>query len=96
MRGIPAFRYLGRNTAVCELEPRIELNRRWSILGFVGAGWAAREIGELSDAETIIAGGGGFRYLLVRMMGFAVGADMAWGPEERAFYVVLGSYWHSI
>ena len=96
LRGVPAFRYLGGYTALGEIEPRWKVTSRWSLVGFCGAGRVASELNGLADAETIVAGGGGFRYLLVRKMGLAVGADIARGPEQTAFYIIIGSYWRSI
>lgn len=96
LRGVPAFRYLGGYTALGEIEPRWKVTSRWSLVGFCGAGRVASELSGLGDAETIVAGGGGFRYLLVRKMGMAIGADIARGPEQTAFYIIIGSYWRSI
>ncbi len=35
----------------------------------------------------------GIRYFLARAMGLHVGVDVARGPEEGAFYIVMGSAW---
>jgi len=96
LRGVPAFRYLGGYSALGEIEPRWKVTSRWSLVGFCGAGRVASALSGFGDAETIVAGGGGFRYLLVRKMGLAVGADIARGPEQTAFYIIIGSYWRSI
>lgn len=96
LRGVPAFRYLGGCSALGEIEPRWKVTSRWSLVGFCGAGRVASELSGLGDVETIVAGGGGFRYLLVRKMGLGVGADIARGPEQTAFYIIIGTYWHSI
>ena len=79
-----------------EVEPRWKVTSRWSLVGFVGAGFVAPDMEGLADAEAIVAGGGGFRYLLVRKMGMGIGIDVARGPEQTAFYIILGSYWHGI
>jgi hypothetical protein len=94
-RGIPVFRYLGRYAAMGEVEPRWKVTSRWSLVGFVGAGFIAQDLDGLFDAEAKVAGGGGFRYLLVRRLGMGIGIDVARGPEETAFYIILGSYWRS-
>lgn len=93
LRGIPAFRYLGRYVGLGEFEPTWRVTPRWHLVGFVSAGKAAIDSGDFSDAETIVAGGGGFRYLLARKLGLAVGIDVGWGPEDTAVYFIIGSYW---
>jgi hypothetical protein len=40
-----------------------------------------------------VAKGAGARYLIARQLGLFMGADVAWGPEETAFYLQVGSAW---
>jgi len=93
LRGIPYLRYQGERVAVAELEARWNLDGRWSLVGFGGAGRASGRDGDLGSADTRWAGGVGVRYLLARAMGLHVGLDVARGPEEGAFYLVIGSAW---
>ncbi len=93
LRGIPYLRYQGERVAVAELEARWNLDGRWSLVGFGGAGRASGRDGDLGSADTRWAGGVGVRYLIARAMGLHVGLDVARGPEEGAFYLVIGSAW---
>jgi len=93
MRGVPAFRYVGRHAAWAEVEPVWRVTPRWRLLGFLSAGQAVQDASDFGDAETIVAGGVGFRYTLARMQGLAMGLDLARGPEDTAVYFVIGSYW---
>ncbi len=93
LRGIPYLRYQGERVAVAELEARWNLDGRWSLVGFGGAGRAAERGGDLGSAPTRWAGGVGLRYLLARAMGLHAGIDVARGPEESAFYLIVGSAW---
>ncbi len=93
LRGIPALRYQGEQAAVAEVEARWNLDGRWSAVGFAGAGRAAGPEEGLGSAKTRWAGGVGIRYFLARAMGLHVGVDVARGPEEGAFYIVMGSAW---
>ncbi|MCW5591414.1 MAG: glyceraldehyde-3-phosphate dehydrogenase [Burkholderiales bacterium] len=93
LRGIPALRYQGEQAAVAEVEARWNLDGRWSAVGFGGAGRAAGPEEGLGSAKTRWAGGVGIRYFLARAMGLHVGVDVARGPEEGAFYIVMGSAW---
>ncbi len=92
LRGIPAMRYQGERTALLEVEARWNLDGRWSLVGFAGAGRAANA-GDLGSAPTRVTKGVGFRYLLARALGMHAGVDVARGPEENAFYITVGSSW---
>ena len=64
--------------------------RRWSLVGFAGAGGTFPL--DKNDGA-VFAGGGGLRYLIARLMGLEVGVDVARGPEETAFYIQVGYAW---
>ena len=94
MRGIPAMRYQGKQTLVIETEQRYDLNLRWSLVGFVGAGKAISGSGNIGDDEWHAAGGAGFRYLVARLFKLRMGVDIAAGPDQLAYYIVFGHYWN--
>jgi len=93
LRGIPAMRFQGNVVTVAELELTWQIDDRWALLGFAGAGRAANSGGELSDAPSRIARGAGFRYLIARRYGFEMGLDVAKGPEDTVFYIQAGTAW---
>lgn len=93
LRGIPAMRYQDTRTAVVEAEMRWNLDERWALVGFAGSGKAFGRRTDWQKADTVNAGGIGFRYLIARKLGLYVGADIARGPEENAFYLQVGSAW---
>lgn len=93
LRGIPASRYQGNAVAVAETELTWKVRPRWRLKGFVGTGRAASDFGELGQAEAANSVGGGFRYLVAERYGFAMGVDVARGPEESAVYIQAGSTW---
>lgn len=93
LRGIPALRYQGDRVAVLEVEGRWNLDGRWSLLGFGGVGRAAGAASDLGSAPNRGAAGIGVRYLLARLLGLQAGIDVARGPEENAFYIIVGSAW---
>jgi hypothetical protein len=88
LRGVPALRYQGDSVLVAETELRWDFVRRWSAVGFGGVG----AVDALRD-EVAWSAGAGVRYLLARAFGLRMGADVARGPEEWAFYVVFGNAW---
>lgn len=93
MRGVPAARYQDINTAIAETELRWNMTPRWALIGFIGAAraWGTRE--SFDQAGTVVSKGTGVRYLIARRLGLYMGLDYAWGPEERTFYVQVGSAW---
>lgn len=93
LRGIPILRYLGNHAITAEIEPRFQIDERWSVLGFAGFGRAAAHFDDLSDAEPAYNYGVGFRYLLARRLGLAAGFDLARGPEDTTLYLTFGNAW---
>lgn len=94
LRGVPKNRYQGRAVAVAEIELTWKFTPRWSINTFTGGGRAADSFGDLHDeAELANSVGMGFRYLIARRYGFHMGADIARGPEDTAFYIQAGASW---
>ncbi|GAA6130366.1 BamA/TamA family outer membrane protein [Halopseudomonas sabulinigri] len=93
LRGIPAARYQGNAVAVTEAELTWKITPRWRLKTFAGAGRAADQFSDLSDAEAANSIGGGFRYMVAERYGFNMGIDVARGPEESAVYIQAGSTW---
>lgn len=94
LRGVPAMRYQGNYVMALEAELRWDVTRRWSVVGFGGAGWATDDsASDLLDEDSHPAGGVGFRYLLARVFGIRGGVDLAWGEEDHAIYFTVGNPW---
>lgn len=92
LRGIPALRYQGNNVLTLETEWRWNVYKRWSLVGFVGAGDAMENFSEFGQ-NIKAAGGGGFRYFLAKDYGLHAGIDIAKGPEQWAWKFTIGSNW---
>ncbi|WP_281616112.1 BamA/TamA family outer membrane protein [Flammeovirga sp. SubArs3] len=93
LRGIPALRYQEHNALTLETEWRWQVFKRWSAVGFVGAGFVAPKINAFDFGDPKVAGGGGFRYLIASDYGLHAGIDVAKGPEIWAWYLTIGSNW---
>jgi len=92
LRGIPAFRYQDTNVYTVETEWRWNFYNRWSVVGFLGAGEALPDYGDIFT-DVKVAGGTGFRYLLAKQYGLQTGIDISRGPEIWAWNITVGSYW---
>jgi len=93
LRGVPALRYQDQKTLVGETELRWDFHPRWSAIGFTGVGKAFGKKRDWDEADRVVNKGVGFRYLIARRLGLYAGVDVAWGPEDSAFYIQVGSAW---
>jgi hypothetical protein len=92
LRGVPALRYQGTEVLSLEGELRWNFTGRWSLVGFGGAGQAVNSTSDFGgESDTIVAGGGGFRYLISRVFGLQAGLDVAQGPEDTVVYIQIGN-----
>jgi len=93
LRGVPALRYQGELTMLAETEQFVNVYKRWSVVGFGGIGNTIPKIDKMDFGTTAWNAGGGFRYLIARLLGLQMGLDIARGPEDWAVYVVFGNAW---
>ena len=93
LRGVPVMRYQGEEMASLEAELRWQFHSRVSILGFTGAGIAWNDFERADDTQTVVSGGGGFRYEIARRYGIHMGVDVAGSRDTAAFYIQVGSAW---
>jgi hypothetical protein len=91
MRGIQKMRYQGERVVSLDGEVRWDVYKRWWLVAFGGVGWTDGDFGPYESSQTVGAGGLGFRYLVARSLGLQMGLDVAKGPDQYAFYVVVGS-----
>jgi outer membrane protein assembly factor BamA len=93
LRGAPALRYQGDDMAQIEAELRWQFWKRFSAVGFVGTGAAWNDFEDFDDSQAIVTGGTGFRYEIARKYGLHMGLDVAFGPDNTAIYIQVGSAW---
>jgi hypothetical protein len=66
------------------------------LVGFAGMGKAVPEGTSFGDAETVWGAGGGLRYLMARHYNMFAGIDVARGPEDWAYYIIVGQWWNGL
>lgn len=93
LRGVPMMRYQGDTVATLEGELRWQFWRRFSLVGFFGAGEAWNGFFDADRVQSVVSGGTGFRYELARKYGIHMGADVAFSRDTTAFYIQVGSAW---
>ena len=87
------MRYQGQEVASLEGELRWQFWKRLSVLGFAGVGDAWNDFERLDNSQSVVAGGGGFRYELARKYGIHMGVDVGFSRDTVACYVQVGSAW---
>lgn len=90
LRGISRYRYQGEDVSTVQTQLAWQATPRWIVQGFVGAGSAADNAGDLYT-KTEVAWGSGFRYLIAREYGLHTGIDMAFSDHEQAVYFNVGT-----
>ncbi len=93
LRGAPIMRYQGEEMAQLEAELRWQFWKRFSVVGFAGGGAAWNDFERFDSTQTVVTGGVGFRYELARAYGIHMGVDVAFGPDNTAVYIQVGSAW---
>jgi outer membrane protein assembly factor BamA len=93
LRGAPVLRYQGEEIAQLETELRWQCWKRFSLVGFVGGGAAWNHFEHFDSTQSIVTGGVGFRYEIARAYGIHLGLDLAFGPDNTAVYIQVGSAW---
>ncbi|NML42228.1 BamA/TamA family outer membrane protein [Ramlibacter sp. G-1-2-2] len=93
LRGVPLGRLQDERTGVLETELRWNLDARWALIGFLGAGRAWGTNTSFSEGAGTVSKGVGFRYMLARRMGLYAGVDWAWSTQDHAWYLTVGSAW---
>jgi len=93
LRGVPALRYPGERAIAAEVEARWQLQGRWSLVGFGGAGRARTDRDGQTFTQGVGSGGVGVRYEIARKFGMHVGLDLAHSPGTTAVLLQIGSAW---
>ncbi len=93
LRGVATNRYQGNITALIETEHRVQIYKRWSLVGFLGTAKAFNNYNDFGSAKWVYNYGGGFRYLMARKFKLQMGMDFGFSPDSWAFYIVFGSSW---
>ncbi|CAM3973989.1 Bacterial surface antigen (D15) domain-containing protein [Bordetella tumbae] len=93
LRGVSRGRYQDRTALAAEVEMRWAVTPRWSLLGFTGVGKAYGRWKSYGEASNVNSVGVGFRYLIARKLGLAIGIDVAHSKDQNAFYIQVGSAW---
>jgi len=93
LRGVPVMRYQGEALAQAEVELRWQFWKRFSLVGFTGAGEVWSDFEAIDGSRGVLSGGGGVRYEIARDYGLHMGLDLAFSQDTTAVYLQVGSAW---
>jgi len=98
MRGLPLLKYQGDSVVTVQTEFSYNFTPRWegTLFGGIGKAFSQQVVGSdvsFSDAENIVAGGVGFRYLIAEKFGLKAGIDIATSKDGTSFYIQMGTAW---
>lgn len=89
LRGYSAGRYRDRCALMGQIEYRLPVYGRWSVVGFAGAGDVADKPAHLEPRKFKHSLGGGVRFMLLPKERVSLRIDQAYGAGSQAFYFGL-------
>jgi hypothetical protein len=90
LRGFSATDYLGQVSTSGQLEARWQMNKRWGLVGFAGAGYAGDTYTGLRDREVIPSYGLGVRFMVLAAKRINVRLDYARSADSDAIHLSVG------
>ena len=93
LRGFSSGQYLDNVAATGQAELRWTPVQRWTLSAFGGAGRIADKISDMGSAPNNVAGGAGFRYMLVEDQKLSLGLDVAYTDDsDFVVYFQIGDW----
>jgi hypothetical protein len=90
LRGFSATDYLAKSSASAQAEARWQLNRRWGLVGFGGAGYVGGSFNGIREREAIPSYGVGIRFSVLPAKRINLRIDYAQSTNSSAIHVSLG------
>ena len=90
LRGFSATDYLAKSSASAQAEARWQLNRRWGLVGFGGAGYVGGSFNGIREREAIPSYGVGIRFSVLPAKRINLRIDYAESTNSSAIHVSVG------
>ena len=87
LRGFPATQYLGKTSAISQVEARWRMNQRWGAVGFVGGGYIDDSLSRVRDDKLIPSYGIGLRFMVLQSKRINIRLDYARSTDSDAIYL---------
>jgi len=90
LRGFSATDYLGTVSASGQAEARWQINKRWGMAGFAGAGYVGSSFNGIREHEAIPSYGVGLRFMVLKAKRINLRLDYARSTDSDAIHVSVG------
>lgn len=90
LRGFSATDYLGKVSTAGQVEGRWQLNERWGVVGFAGAGYVGKSFNGLREREAIPSYGVGLRFMVLKAKRINLRIDYARSTGSDAIHLSVG------
>ena len=90
LRGFSATDYLGKVSGSGQVEARWQMNNRWGLVGFAGAGYVGSSFSGIRENEAIPSYGAGIRFMVLQAKRINLRIDFARSTDSNAIHVSVG------
>jgi len=90
LRGFPATDYLGKSSAIGQVEARWRLSERWGLVGFAGGGYLDNSFNEIDIHDLITSYGIGLRFMVLKSKRINMRVDYGWSNDSNALHLSVG------
>ena len=90
LRGFPATDYLGKSTAIAQVEARWRMSERWGLVGFAGGGYVDTSFSEVDIHDLIPSYGIGLRFMVLKSKRINIRVDYGRSDNSDAIHLSVG------
>jgi outer membrane protein assembly factor BamA len=90
LRGFSAMDYMGKESALAQVEARWQMSKRWGAVVFAGAGYMNDSVSGIRDQEAIPSYGAGIRFMVMTAKRINLRIDYGRSKDSSAWYLSAG------
>jgi hemolysin activation/secretion protein len=90
LRGFPATDYLGKSSAIAQVEARWRMSERWGLVGFAGGGRIDNNFSEVEVNDIIPSYGVGIRFMVLKSKRINIRLDYGRSDNSDAIHLSVG------
>ena len=90
LRGFSATDFIGTSSVSGQVEGRWQLNPRWGLVGFAGAGFASGVFSQIDNRQWIPSYGVGLRFMVLKSKRINMRLDYARSSDSDAIHFLVG------
>ena len=90
LRGFAATDYLGKSSAIGQMEARWRMSERWGVVGFAGGGYLDKRFSNVDDHDLIPSYGIGLRFMVLKSKRINIRLDYGRSEDSDAIHLSVG------